>query len=247
MSCHFSTALGILVPTSSEKTVANFISVRRHSEHPMTLDYLIAEGRRLQRDCIFLKPQGPGEPVARWLEPDPDDESITGFKRWLTLRADALPNPKAPSTVFFSVYTKGNGEGVVDFVDGWPPVQAIPLFAHPASVLAPADALFAFGSDKVGEWLAAINWPRTERPTSNFPDWELLSRYDAIWQAEHPVFHDDPAVYSITGGWHMPTQWNDWHELADAKLLVTTVRDAEPWVEVFQLPDGDIKVIERCT
>jgi len=213
----------------------------------MTLDHLIAEGRQLQRDCIFLTPHGSGAPVAMWLEYDANDESITGFRRWMTLRADALPDPKSPPTVFFSIYTKENGEGLVDMVDCWPPVHAIPLFPHRVSVLPPADALFAFGSDTIGEWLAKNNWPRTERPTSNFPGWELLAQYNEIWRSEHPVFNDDPDVYAITGGWHMPTQWNDWHDLAPGRLLVTTVHDSEPWVEVFQLPDGSIKVIERCT
>jgi len=58
---------------------------------------------------------------------------------------------------------------------------------------------------------------------------------------------NDPAIYAFTGGWHLPGQDDDWHDLIPAKLLLTTVRDSEPWVEVFQMPEGDYKVIQRIT
>lgn len=213
----------------------------------MKAEQLIAEGRKLQRDCNFLKPAGKGEPVAMWFESDPDDESITDWRRWMTLRADALPNPKSPPTVFFSLYTKGSEFGLLDFVDGWPPRNGIPLYAHPTSVLPPIDAVFALGSEDVGMWLTANRWERSTRYNSNFPDATLVRQYEEVWRTEHPVFKDDPEVYAATGGWHLPGQDNDWHDLLAAKLLVTTLRDSEPWVEAFQLPDGDFKVIQRIT
>jgi hypothetical protein len=85
----------------------------------MTVEKLIEAGRRLERACNLLKPTGPGEPVAMWFEPDPDDESITDWRRWMTVRADAIPNSWAPATVYFSLYTSGLQKGLIDFVDGW--------------------------------------------------------------------------------------------------------------------------------
>jgi hypothetical protein len=213
----------------------------------MTVDKLIAEGRRIQRDCNFLKPTGTGDPVAMWFEVDADDESITDWRRWMTVRADALPNAKAPKSVYFSLYTKGCEQGLLDFVDGWPPRNGIALYAHPASVIPPIDAVFALGSEEVGAWLAANGWDRSERYNSNFPDSVPIGAYKEIWFSEHPVFKNDPEVYAMTGGWHLPGQDNDWHELVSAKLLVTTVRNSEPWVEAFQMPDGDYKVFQRIT
>ena len=213
----------------------------------MTAQQLIAEGRTIQRKCNFLKPTGVGEPVAIWFECDSDDESITQWRRWMTVRADALPDAKAPATVYFSLYTSGLEKGLLDFVDSWPPRNGTPLYAHPASVLPPLDAVFALGSEEVGKWLAAHNWPRTERYDSNFGDSEVVGPYQEIWFSEHPIFKNDSDVYAFTGGWHLPGQDSDWHDLIPAKLLLTTVRDSEPWVEVFQTPDGDYKVMQRIT
>jgi hypothetical protein len=213
----------------------------------MTIEQLIAEGRKIQRNCNFLKATGTGEPVAMWYEIDADDESITGWRRWMTVRANALPNSKASNSVYFSLYTKGSEEGLLDFVDGWPPGQGIPLYAHPASVLPPIDAVFAVGSDDVGAWLAVNNWPRTERYNPNFRDAALVNEYEKIWFSEHPIFNGDSEVFAMTGGWHLPGQARDWHDLVSAKLLITTLRDSEPWVEAFQMQDGTYQVFQRIT
>jgi hypothetical protein len=214
----------------------------------MTIEQLIAEGRRIQRKSNLLKPTGLGDPVAIWFPPDSDDESITGWRRWITVRADALPDTKADDdTIYLSLYTKGIEEGLLDFVDGWPPCNGIPLYAHQVSVLPPIDAVFAAGSDEIGAWLAANNWPRRERYNPNFRDAAVVEEYEKLWFSEHPVFNGDAEVFAITGGWHLPGQDTDWHDLVPAKLLLTTVRDSEPWVEAFQMPDGSYKVIQRTT
>ncbi len=62
-----------------------------------------------------------------------------------------------------------------------------------------------------------------------------------------PYLKNDPEIFAATGGWHIPGQESDWHELTKAKLLITTIRDSEPWVEAFQMPDGDYKVFQRIT
>lgn len=213
----------------------------------MTIEKLIAEGRKLQRNCNFLKPTGSGEPVAMWFESDPDDESITDWRRWMTIRSDAVPQAHPRAIFYFSLYTKGLEVGLVDFVDGWPPRDGIPLYAQPAEVLPPIDVVFALGSEEVGAWLAANGWLRNDRYNSNFGEASLVRQYEQTWISEHPIFKTDPEVYAMTGGWHLPGQDNDWHDLVPAKLLVTTLRDSEPWVEVFQMPYGDFKVCQRIT
>ena len=213
----------------------------------MNIEQLIAEGRKIQRPCNFLKATGTGEPVAMWFEPDADDENITGWRRWITVRADAVPNANAPKSVYLSLYTKGVDHGLLDFVDEWPPREGIPLYAHPASVLPPIDAVFAVGSEEVGIWLAANEWNRSERYSPNFRDAALVNEYEKLWFSEHPIFNGDSEVFAMTGGWHLPGQAHDWHDLVSAKLLITTLRDSEPWVEAFQMPDGSYKVLQRIT
>jgi hypothetical protein len=72
----------------------------------MTAEQLIAEGKALQRKCNFLKPRAMATPVAMWFDLDADDESITDWRRWMTVRATALPDAKAPATVYFSLYSR---------------------------------------------------------------------------------------------------------------------------------------------
>jgi hypothetical protein len=213
----------------------------------MTVELLLAEGRRLQRDCYFLKPFGTGEPVAMWFEADSAQESVTGWRCWLTIRSDSLPCSKAPKTVFLSVSTNGLEHGVIDLVDRWPQRNGTPLYPHVASVLPPIDAVFAKGSEEVGEWLKANNWSRIVRYNGNFPEANLVEAYERVWFTEHPIYRNDPDIYVATGGWHLPGQDNDWHALIPAKLLLTTIRDSEPWVEVFQMSNGDCRVIQRIT
>ena len=213
----------------------------------MTIEELILEGRKLQRPCSFLKPTGKGERVAMWFEADPDDESITDWRRWMTIRSDAVPQENPRGLFHFSLYTNGCEKGLLDFVDDWPPREGVRLYAHPANVLPPIDAVFALGSEKVGEWLKANNWKRSTRYSSSFGGADLVNEYERIWFSEHPIFKNDSEVYAFTGGWHLPGQDSDWHDLVPAKLLVTTIRDSEPWVEAFQMPDGSFKVIQRIT
>lgn len=213
----------------------------------MNIETLVAEGRRLQRKCNFLKPTGNGEPVALWFESDPDDESITDWRRWMTIRSDAVPQDKPRGLLYFSLYTRGGEHGLLDFVDDWPPRNGIWLYAHPAEVLPPIDAVFALGSDEIGDWLAANKWPRIQRYDSNFGGADLVMQYEQRWFSEHPIFRNDPEIYAATGGWHLPGQDHDWHDLIPAKLIVTTIRDSEPWVEVFQTQEGEFKVCQRAT
>jgi hypothetical protein len=89
------------------------------------------------------------------------------------------------------------------------------------------------------------DWPRDERYNSNFRDHALVEKYEAIERQENPLFWKD--AYATLGGWHMGWADDDWHDLLDAKLLVHTYMDSEPWVEAWQLPSGGMKVIQRIT
>ncbi len=213
----------------------------------MNIETLIAEGRRLQRKCSFLKQAGNGEPVALWFESDPDDESITDWRRWMTMRSDAVPQDKPRDLFYFSLYTRGSEHGLLDFVDDWPPRNGTWLYAHPADVLPPIDAVFAQGSEEIGAWLTANGWSREDPYNSNFAGADLVRQYEKLWFSEHPIFRNDPEIYAATGGWHLPGQDRDWHDLIPAKLIVTTIRDSEPWVEAFQTSEGEFKVCQRIT
>ena len=57
----------------------------------MTVEGLIEEGRRLQRDSVFLKPTGTGEPAAVWHHEYPRIPNEQGFKPWLSIDTRFVP------------------------------------------------------------------------------------------------------------------------------------------------------------
>jgi hypothetical protein len=63
--------------------------------------------------------------------------------------------------------TKCEG-GRVQFVSSWPRRAGTRLYAHAASVLPPLDAVFARGSEAIGQWIASHGWNRRERYNDNF-------------------------------------------------------------------------------
>ena len=91
-----------------------------------------------------------------------------------------------------------------------------PLFAHSARTLPPPDALP--GGDDDG--------------------------YVRKWQSNCPLYTGEAAA--VLGGWHFPWPDGDWEELRDQPLLVWTLDESEPWVEVWGGPDG-FRVIQRIT
>src|SRR5436190_2078422 len=120
----------------------------------MTSEQLIEEGRKLQRPCVFLRPQGAG-------------------------RVEITPT-----------LPKGGGTK---------------LYAHPASVLPPIDAVFARGSDAVEAWIRSHGWERFDRYNNNFKDKAIVDVYDDIHRQEYPLYFDSD-IYAMLGGWHGPGQ-----------------------------------------
>jgi hypothetical protein len=215
-------------------------------DRSMTSAQLIEEGRKLQRPCIFLRPQGTGPVAAIWHQRD--DEVETTGHCWLTVDARHIPGLSPALTGFIRIFTddeKCQG-GRVEVAPSWPKHAGTELYAHPASVLPPIDAVFARGSEAVGEWIGSHGWERTDRYNSNFKDAALVREYERVWMCEFPLYSDSD-VYAMLGGWHWPCADGDWHDLIDEHLMVLTVRDSEPWVEAWRTRAGQFKIIQRIT
>src|ERR1700733_12310494 len=114
----------------------------------MTLEELIAEGRKLERPCLFLRPQGEGPVVAVWHERDRDEIARTGHRALLTVDTRHVPGLSAPTAGYLTIFTdhKRCEGGRIEQSASWPKRKGTPLYAHAASVLPPSDALFARGS-----------------------------------------------------------------------------------------------------
>jgi hypothetical protein len=107
-------------------------------------------------------------------------------------------------------------------------------------------AVFARGTEVVGEWIRSNGWDRTERYNNNFKDKDLVRDYEEIWFREFPIYFDSD-IYAILGGWHFPGPDDDWHDLIDEQLMIVTIRDSEPWVEAWRTRTSQFKVIQRIT
>jgi hypothetical protein len=214
----------------------------------MTSEELIAEGRRLERPCVFLRPTGTGPASAVWYDRDRDEIESSGYRCWLTVDATRVPGLSLSPKGYVSVFTDEERfeGGRIEVTSSWPARAGTPLYAHAASVLPPVDAVFARGSEAVAAWLASHGWDRGERYNSNFADDDVVEPYADTWMREFPLYIGSD-IYAVLGGWHWPCADDDWHDLIDEQLVVLTVRDSEPWVEAWRTRTGEFKVIQRIT
>ncbi|HTV42944.1 MAG TPA: hypothetical protein VMF08_20435 [Candidatus Sulfotelmatobacter sp.] len=212
----------------------------------MTAEQLIEEGRKLQRPCFLLRPEVSGEVAAVWYERSNEELFETGRECWLTVDARFVPGFTPPLTGFISVFTQGCERGHVEISNSWPERKGTKLYAHPASILPPLDAVFARGSEAVDEWLRANDWERGWRYNRNFKDKATVKAYGNIFFKEYPLYFESD-IYAMLGGWHFPGQDPDWEDLIDEQLMVLTFRESEPWVETWRMKSGDFKVIQRIT
>ena len=138
----------------------------------MTPEILIAEGRRLARPCVFLRPRGDGPVAAIWHGRDAQKIEATGYRCWITVDARFVPGLPKAVCGYLSVLTdeqKTEG-GRVEVQPVLPKRRGIELHASEEFVLPPIEAVFMHGSEAIGEWLAEHAWPRDERYCEGFPD-----------------------------------------------------------------------------
>ncbi len=193
----------------------------------MTAEELIAEGRKLQRPTVLLLDEGSGNPVGKWYE----SEEVDGERCWLTVAVSAIPNAPANLQGYLTVYTSDDGEtGRVEITKDLPPQQGINLFARTEEMLPPLNGVLQLGSS------AAADAGK-----------DITETYMRKWQEKYPIYRDD--VVAALGGWHM--EWpdddeDDWMDRVNDQLLIFTIRDSEPWVEVWYEQD-EFKVRQRIT
>lgn len=226
----------------------------------MTFEELVEEGRQLARPSVYLKEIGSGPAVGIWYEQDREavrqEVESTGELLWLIVDSSRVPHfPARPEERrYLAIYTYER-DGETGRVEERPALEdpscrrrAIPLYPHEASPLPPLDAVFARGSDRVGEWLKEHGWQRDWGYNGNFgqPGRAITREYERLWTTETPSWaHAD--VYAVLGGWHETGPDGDWHDLIDEKLVLWTHREIEPSVQVWRSAEGGYRVIQRIT
>jgi hypothetical protein len=124
------------------------------------------------------------------------------------------------------------------------PTSFTKLYAHSALSLPPLEGIFSSGLPEVQEWLHANKWNFTEY-NNNFPDKEPTSAYERELQSTHPLYTD--SACAILGGWHLPWPDEDWQNHKNKRFIAMTIKNSEPWVEVWLNNDGTFSVVQRIT
>ena len=159
----------------------------------MTPDILLAEGRRLARPYVFLRPSGSGPVAAIWHGRDSHEIKKTGSRCWLTFDATFVSGLPKQFSGFLGVYVneeKCKG-GHIELHTSRPARPGINLFATEESVIPPIDAIFTLGSASIGEWLAVNDWLCSTRYNDNFRDHAVVNAYERQWMKEYPLYRSD--------------------------------------------------------
>ena len=142
------------------------------------------------------------------------------FRHWISVDCRFLPEGFGTSTGVLSVYTNED-----DYLSGFAAYESTACIQNPGR-----RALFAhFGRSL---------------PPPEAMNAEDDEEYRCLWESNCPIFSNE--IVAVLGGWHFPWPDGDWEPLRDQRLLVWTLVEAEPWVEVWgEL--GSMRVIERIT
>jgi len=192
----------------------------------MDLKIFKAEAKKLARSGILLKESGEGKPIAYWHGVKNNNICIS-FKQ---------------SDTWLNIYIDNNEGGHVEF-SNTPLISTIPLYGVPYNSLPPVDGVFFKGSNLIDDFLKIYDWPREEPFNDNFPD-PVPANYETFWQNSFPIYQKN--IVAVIGGWHMPWPDDDWYDLVDHELVIWTMKDSEPWVEVFFI-NGKYVVKQRTT
>lgn len=213
----------------------------------MTFEELIEEGRRIERKTALLTPAASGEIAAIWYGRENVRTSRDGYRCWLAVDSRFIPSFDGRG--WLAIYTNDRTfrGGRVEVMSAPPSKEGYPLLCKEIRVLPPIDAVIAYGTPSVDRWLAENNWRRDWPYNGNFRDRGLVQKYEAVERRENPLFWNDEFAYATLGGWSRTWPDSSLQESSDAKLLVQTYAESEPWVEVRLLPSGQFEVIQHIT
>lgn len=218
----------------------------------MDIEQLLAEAQRLARHCTLLVDQPNGGPIAAvWRDPDIAAPAYAAKEHRVTIDCRFLPPHLSGLTGCVSIYDDDEADDDICSVVDYDPNGALPeasdastkLYAQPAMSLPPISAICQLGAPIIQDWLAANGWEQDA--FDRFPDPDLTKAYNRIYQGQNPLYTN--TAFAILGGWHFPWPDGDWNDLLNQDLIVWTLQDAEPWVEVWRDANGRWQAIERIT
>lgn len=221
------------------------------------LDDLLREGEALARPCFLLTTEGEGKPGAYWggVRTDSDalreTPAIRDVAHLLTLdsalvAAAGIPVRANPISLYEVTMSAGPQLRMAESAAVAFETLACSgdaLFAVPASSFPPLAALCLHGGDVVSGWLASLGLERHQYEAAAAAP--MGQDYEDVW-LERSAFHRQDCDV-IVGGWHQQWPDDDFYVPREMRLVAITLRDAEPWRELWRSEAGNLSARERVS
>ena len=114
------------------------------------------------------------------------------------------------------------------------------LYGREVASFPPFEALCLYGGPSVEEWLLTLGFDRTDYVAAMSTDIGEAYQEESCRRSPNAL---TPVPYAVLGGWHLMWPEDDYYLPREMRLACATLRDAEPWVEVFQC---GINMPTRC-
>jgi hypothetical protein len=217
----------------------------------MKLDDLIAEGESLIRPCFLLTRTPPARLGGFWGgerrdKPNalpPEATALKSLRHIITIDEALLAELRLPSaaplSLFEAKHVDGNESYRVERAPS-PPFEEIsctgePLYAVPADSFPPIEAVCLYGSARIREWLRKLGLARHQY--SDVFCSPIARQYMDEFTRRAPLYSGK--ADAIVGGWHVIWPEDDFFMPLEMRLVLTTIRDSEPFFEIW-VTDGHI-------
>ena len=108
--------------------------------------------------------------------------------------------------------------------------SGIPLYAYRDACLPPFDALCLFGSREIEDWLQAFGVTR-------FEYWKLqdeaVEAYEEFFRESHYLYQTDADAALVLNPWTIQWPSDDTYRIPPLRCIALTLKDAEPWYELW--------------
>ena len=211
----------------------------------MKLDDLIAEGELLARPCFVLT----GSPSARlggyWGGErrdmpnalPPEAKALKSLRHIITIDKSLLAELNLPSEAPLSLF----GATYLDEEESYrverkrsPQFEEIfctgePLYAVRAELFPPIEAVCLYGGAEFVEWLRGLGLERHQY--SGVYHLPIVREYMYEFTDRAPLYSGK--VDASVGGWHMMWPEDDFFMPLEMRVVLTTMRDSEPFFTVW--------------
>jgi hypothetical protein len=221
------------------------LATRDTKHNLMTLDELISEGEALVRPC-FLLMSSPSLRFGGFFGGERHDRpnivpreatALASLRHIITIDS-ALPAElglptTAPLSLFVAEDIRGNESHRVE-QPAIPRFEEISctgtrLYAVPAQSFPPIEAVCLYGSTQVAEWMRELGLARHQYgDVTRSP---IARQYMDEFTRRAPLYSGE--ADAIVGGWHMMWPEDDFFMPIEMRLVLTTIRDSEPFYEIW--------------